>query len=192
MIRGVHNTYDMHEFGQILSYNHYQSYRESMFRFSRGYDDLQFNLDVLKESEPLAELNENMYFITFRMDYDKLSKVPLMYDNYFRADALALIFFEVIARDFSDNILDATIITGDDYYYDHNGDVQVQFLMPTIRLILKDVFDESIVETKIADIYAHLGQFGFIINDKSDEEDIKKENKEEDTNYDENQGENEE
>ena len=63
--------------------------------------------------------------------------------------------------------------------------------MPTIRLILKDIVDESIVETKIADIYAHLGQFGFIINDKGNEEEIKKEN-EEDTNHEENQGENEE
>ena len=92
MLRGEHTEYNLHDYGEILSFKHYRNLRETMFRMSRGYDNLAFNLDVLKASEQLTELNEGMYFITFKMDYQKRSVLPLQFDNYLRADALSTVF----------------------------------------------------------------------------------------------------
>lgn len=183
MLRGEHTEYNLHDYGEILSFKHYRNLRETMFRMSRGYDNLAFNLDVLKASEQLTELNEGMYFITFKMDYQKRSVLPLQFDNYLRADALSTVFFERVARDFSSHILDATIITGDDYYYDHDGNIQVEFYMPKLTIILTDIENDDILSTKIADIYAGLVGFGFDINQVETEPKQVDESKEnEDTN----------
>lgn len=178
MLRGQHSLYDLHEFGEVLSFKHYMNLRMAMFRMSRGYDQIEFNMDVLKDSGQLKEMVENMYFVKFKMNYDQRSILPIDIDNYLRADALSVIFFEKIAPEFSEHILDATVITGDDYKYNSQGDIEVEFHMPELTIIFKEVESDEIIMNKIADIYAALVEFGFVIEqpEQSVEEEIIEDN----------------
>ena len=172
MIRGQHDLYNLHEFGEIESFKHYLNLRLSMFRMSRGYDNIAFNLDVLKDSGQLEDMSDGMYYLKFKMDYEKVSSLPVDIDNFLRADALSVVFFEKIAPEFSEHIIDATVITGDDYHYNEQGDIEVMFHAPILTITFKDVINDEIIMNKIADLYAGLIEFGFVIKPATQQDDV--------------------
>lgn len=169
--RGIRDTYDLHDYGEILSYRHYTSLKNYMFRSSAAYNDLLFDLFPLRQTETLNELEDNMYYVTFIMDYQPTNVLPEAVDNYLRADLLQVAFYEQFVQGLSDNILDATVIVGDDVAYDAEGEFYVEFKPATLTLILKDMDNEDLVSDRIANLYAGLSEFGFVIGAAKEKQD---------------------